>query len=152
MAGFSSCTIVIDYVPVNLGAEIEPLTLSYFNGVGPQVATISLSGTAVSPALIDISEANPYDFGNMAVNGSRLHTFNLTNNGGFLADTISESGLAAHYRFASGSGFPGFGGTCDTFLGVGDSCEIVVEFIPQFLGTLPAVSYTHLTLPTKRIV
>jgi len=130
LAGGASCTLAIVYTPNTLGAESDIVTIGYVDGVGPQTTNVNLRGTAVNTALIDISEVDTYDFGDVALNGVTQYTFILTNNGGFEASNITESALGADFRFLDGS-FPGTGGDCGSSIGASDVCRIVVEFNPQ---------------------
>ena len=171
-----SCTIEVAFNPTVAGFQTDDLELSYHNGVIPSVPVDSeLHGTGLTPALLAISESDPYDYGSLAQGGTKLHTFYITNNGGETATVMGESGLGGDYSLPGG--YPGTGGDCGPSLATGLTCSIVAQFNPSGVGLItdtinidyndgtvtpamtprdvegtgitPAVSYTHLTLPTK---
>jgi len=130
----SSCNIEIQYSPSLVSTlDTDTIDLNYFDGVNAQTALRDLSGTAVSPALLTISESDPFDYGIVATGATLSHTFILTNTGGYAADTLSEVGLVAPFQFVGGS-YPGAGGTCSPTLAPAASCDLVVEYAPTATG------------------
>ena len=94
--------------------DTDTIQFNYNDGVNLQNVTRIVNGTAVLPALIDISEADPYNMGVVAVGSSTNHLFTLTNNGEFDATLVTDIGLSAPFQFVGGS-FPGTGGNCTAF-------------------------------------
>ncbi|MCA9324548.1 choice-of-anchor D domain-containing protein, partial [Candidatus Saccharibacteria bacterium] len=89
-----------------------------------------VQGTATTPALIDISETDPYDFGSQALGSTTQHSFTLTNNGGVTASSMAGVGLAAPFQYKDGS-YPGTGGSCGLTLANGANCTIFVTYTPS---------------------
>ena len=135
LAAAASCTIVVQFAPTALGVSNDTIDINYNNGVSAQTSSRDVTGTGISPALITISESDPYDFGLIANGGTTNYAFTLTNSGASNATTISEVGLALPFRFLGGS-FPGTGGDCGATLAAAAACTIVVEFAPTSLGPL----------------
>lgn len=86
-----------------------------------------------SPALITITEADPYDYGSVTTGATQSHLFTLNNTGASTATGLGESGLAPPFSFTGGS-YPGTGGTCGTTLVAAGSCDIQVTYSPAGLG------------------
>ena len=134
--GAAACTIFVEYAPgVVSAADNDTIDFSYNDGVAGQNATRDVTGVAVAPATLSISDADPYDFGNVAVGAtSPAHAFTITNTGGFIASAVSEVGLAAPYQYAGGGAYPGAGGTCGVTILPAAACDITVEFVPAATG------------------
>ncbi len=128
----ATCTIIVQYSPTVLGSASDSIELNYNDGLIGQVSTRDVIGTAVPPAQLSISDGATYDYGTVAVGGSREKTFTVTNTGGFSAGSVAGSGLTSPYSFKGGT-YPGTGGTCSTSLNVSASCTIVVTYAP--IGT-----------------
>jgi len=128
-----NCTIEISFSPVGVSTPTDTLDLQYNNGASVTNSTIAISGTAVTPASLTISDSNPYDFGTVATGGSSTHIFTVTNIGVFTASSISEIGLATPFNFTGGV-FPGTSGTCTSSLTGGNSCNIDIEYSPTVTG------------------
>ena len=108
-----TCEVSVQFNPTASGFQSDDLEITYDDGViVGKLSASELHGTGLAPALLDISETDPYDFGSLADGGSRLHTFFVTNNGGESATGITENGLAGDYSIFGA--FPGAGGTCTT--------------------------------------
>ena len=133
LASAATCTIVVSYQPMALGLLTDTITINYNDGSVAQTATRDIRGTGVSPALLTIAGANPYNYGTLATGSVTNHTLTVTNAGGFMATALAEVGLAAPFTFAGGI-FPGTGGTCVVTLAVGATCDIVVAFSPLIVG------------------
>ncbi|MEO0335611.1 MAG: choice-of-anchor D domain-containing protein, partial [Pseudomonadota bacterium] len=133
LAAAATCQIEIAVSPVTAGAFSEPLNVSYNDGSATASATIQLQATGVTPALITISETDPFDFGSIATGSSSTHTFTLTNAGGSAAVAMAEVGLSTPFGFLGGS-FPGTGGDCGASLAAGATCNIVISFSPVVTG------------------
>ncbi|MCB9073819.1 MAG: choice-of-anchor D domain-containing protein, partial [Bdellovibrionaceae bacterium] len=111
------------------GVANDTIQLDYFNGSSTVTTTRDITGTGTLPAVIVISEAEPYNFGTVATGSVREHVFTLTNTGGSTALTMSGGGVAPPYSFAGGS-YPGTGGTCGATLVPDGSCTINVSYAP----------------------
>ena len=62
LAGGASCTLVVDYAPVALGALTDTIDLNYNDGLVLQSATRDVTGTGANPALVGISDGPTYEF------------------------------------------------------------------------------------------
>ena len=98
-----------------------------------QNSTRDVTGIAVAPANLTITESDPYSYGTLATGATGSHVFTVTNAGTFQASAMSEVGLAAPYRFLGGS-YPGTGGDCAGTLNGGDTCTIAVEYAPTLVS------------------
>lgn len=115
---------------------VQTVYVKYRDAAGNESACVNDTITHMDPALITLSESDPYNYGTIAIGGSSTHVFTLTNSGGTSATGLGEAGLAAPFQFAGGS-YPGAGGTCGTTLAMGASCDIVVEFAPVSASAFP---------------
>ena len=130
----ATCNIEIQYGPgVVSAADNDTIDMQYNDGNVVQNATRDVTGVAVAPASITITEADPYDYGTLAVGSNLTHVFTLNNAGGFQASAIAEIGLAAPFAFSGGT-FPGTAGTCGVTLAPAASCDIEVEYSPVATG------------------
>ncbi len=129
----TTCSVVINFAPVSTGYVLETLELNYFDGAATVATTRNLQGTGLSPAILTISETDPYNFGEVTENGEAVRTFTVTNTGGSKAGSISGFGLTRPFLF-SGGGFPGNGGDCRTTLSPGSLCQIAITFAPTASG------------------
>lgn len=100
----------------------------------PLASAYSQTWTRMAPAELTITEADPYDYGTVAVGGTRDWTFTITNTGGVAATGISETGLSGPFVFPGGT-FPGTGGTCNpSGINSLSDCTIVVRYAPSGTG------------------
>ena len=141
LAPTASCTIVVRYNPVGVGASTDTIDISYNNGLGVVNSTRDVQGSALPPAVLAISDGPTYDFGNIAVGASATHSFTVTNTGSIAATTIANGALTLPFAFVGGA-FPGTGGDCGTTLAAGASCTVVLSFTPA----ATALSADNLTL------
>jgi hypothetical protein len=133
LAGAGTCTIVVDYSPTTTGLHTATLTLNYHDGVTGQSSFRAIQGTGLQPAILALSELDPYDYGTFATGTTNDYTFTLTNSGGSVATGLNGTGLTAPFVYKGGS-YPGTGGTCSTTLNVASSCTVVVQFNPTVVG------------------
>ena len=127
----STCTIVVSYDPTTTGTDTDTISLNYFDGVTTQPLTRDIEAEAVTAGDILISEADPYNFGNVAIGGIAEHTFTLDNTGNVDVTSITGSGLVPPYRFKGGV-YPGVGGTCGvTITPAAPPCDVVVTYEPS---------------------
>jgi hypothetical protein len=135
LAASATCTVVVSYNPSTVNTHTDTIEIDYNNGLITQQATRALTGTAVAPASITISDGATYDFGTLATGATAEKTFTLTNGGSFSASLVTGGGLAAPFIFKGGGGFPGAGGNCSTSLAASGTCTIVVTYSPSATGT-----------------
>jgi hypothetical protein len=131
--GGTTCTIVVTFTPIGSGVQTDTIDISYNDGVAAQTASRDITGTAITPAILAVSDGPSYDFGTQATGSTTNKTFTITNSGGTTATGLGESGLAAPYALLGG-GFPGTGGTCIATLAAGANCTIVVQYAPVGVG------------------
>jgi alpha-tubulin suppressor-like RCC1 family protein len=135
LAAGASCNIDISFNAISTGASSDTISLNYHNGIGVVSATKALDGTGAPPAVLSISESDPYNYGTITVGNSADHTFTISNGGGVTATALDDLSLTTPYVY-SGS-FPGSGGTCTTTLAAGASCDINVTYQPTVSGVHP---------------
>ena len=88
-----------------------------------------------TPALLTISETDPYNYGTLATGASQSHTFTITNTGEFQATVMTETTVAAPFVYTGGGAtYPGAAGDCGVTLAGGATCTIEVAYSP----TVPA--------------
>src|SRR5690606_31262991 len=125
----ANCTIVIQFAPTSAVISADTIDIAYNNGAATVSSTRDVTGTGAAPALLNISDTDPYNFGLIASGGTTNHTFTVTNNGGVPATAVVEAGLAAPFQYLGGA-YPGIGGDCGATIAVGATCSIVVEYAP----------------------
>ncbi len=131
----ATCTMVITFSPTVGGTHNATVSLAYDDGVIAQSATRDLTGIAVAPASISISDGATFNFGTIPTTSSADKVFTLTNSGDVTATTMAGTGLSAPYSFKGGT-YPGTGGTCGNSLaGASATCTIVVTFNPTANGS-----------------
>lgn len=129
----ASCTIIVRFAPTGTGAQNDTIEISYNNGASGQTSTRDVQGIGAAPALIGITDAPFYDYGTLAIGGTKERIFTLTNSGGVPAASLGGSGLDAPFTF-KGGGYPGTAGTCTTSLAAGGSCTVIVVYAPSAVG------------------
>jgi CSLREA domain-containing protein len=120
LAGQSSCTVLLQFVPVTKGPETGTLEISAAGGLSD---SIPLSGTGAAPAALELTPGAGLSFGTVPTNGTAgPQAATLTNTGQITASGIlvSVSGDFAHN-----------GGSCGTTLAPGASCTLLIQFAPQ---------------------
>lgn len=123
-----TCTLTVTFSPTSAGLKSDTLNLSYNDGAAAQSATLAISGTGITPAVLAF---NTQVFTAAMVSASSSKTFTATNSGGSVA-TISSQSLATGVDFAV------TGGTCTvaSSVAVGGTCTVIVTFTPTTSGTL----------------
>jgi hypothetical protein len=120
LAGNSSCSLLVAYVPKSVGAEAGVLTVSDQY----RSQTVALSGTGVAPPGVSLS---PYSTIAFAATGVGLtatpQSVTLTNNGG-LPLTIQSIAVTGDFAIVAGSN------TCSSSLAVGAQCTLQLVFAP----------------------
>ncbi len=140
----ASCTIVVRFSPSVAGQKSSTISVTYDDG-SPHTVTRAVTGTAITGALLRMSDCNECGFGpgqtyfgatGVAVTRQIL----VRNIGAAQATAIADGGgLASPFAYAAGT-FPGTGGDCGAALDSGATCSVNVTFAPitvgQFNGTL----------------
>ncbi|MBC7690333.1 MAG: choice-of-anchor D domain-containing protein [Methylotenera sp.] len=129
----ANCTIVVNFSPITSGTFNASAALNYFDGAMTQTALRPVTGTAVGPAALSISDGPTYAFGTRANGSSIDKIFTVTNSGGGVATSVVSSGLSAPLTFKGGT-YPGTGGTCGSTVSPG-TCSVVVTFAPTITGS-----------------
>ena len=122
----ATCTVVVDFQPMATGTHPDALEISFNDGTAPQSFSHAFTGSSAAPALLTISESDPFDFGTNATGSSTPQTFTVTNTGASTATAISINGLASPFSHS--------GGSCGTSLNSGNSCTVDVQFTPGGAG------------------
>jgi hypothetical protein len=120
LAGHSSCSLLVAYVPKSVGAETGVLTVSDQY----RSQTVALSGTGVAPPGVSLS---PYSTIAFAATGVGMtappQSVTLTNNGG-LSLTIQSIAVTGDFAIVAGSN------TCGSGLAVNAACTLQLVFAP----------------------
>ncbi len=127
----TNCNFSIRFLPTQGGSRgPQTLSLSYFNGISTQQATLVLNGTGIDIAVLNTPTAN---FGSVPLFQSPTANLVFTNSGTHSADSITVGSLAAPFAVVSNG--------CGASLAPSSSCTIVVSFSPittgSFSATLP---------------
>jgi|GEM_PF-3212541 len=148
LAPGASCEVFIQFSPMSIGVHTDVFNVTYSVDGTPSssvVATRYLEGTGGAPALLTISETDPYDFGNTTIGAGVTYSFVVTNVGG--ADALNLAGAFSPpipFQFTGGT-FPGANGSCGLTLLAGNSCDVEVEFLPStsgFFSSQLAIAYS----------
>ena len=126
----SDCLIAITFAPDHTGSFPDSLKLGYADAQsGAHQASLAISGTGVVAPLLQISGADPIDFGTRAIGFSATQTIILSNSSSVLPITgISLSGFAVPFSQVST--------TCGASLAASSSCQLVVAFRPTDGGAV----------------
>lgn len=135
LSATSTCTIVLGFAPTTSGSYSNTFSLSAYDGVSTVNVAKGITGIAITPALLTLTNIPTYDFGAQQVGSTTDRTFTLTNSGGSTATALATSGLSAPLNFRGGS-YPGTGGNCGTTLAASATCTLVVRFAPTAAGAL----------------
>ncbi len=129
LAAAGNCTVAISFSPASGGVFTDTLALDYHDGSAMVQATRNLRGTGASPAILTISDVNPFDFGMQPVMTSGEHEFTVTNTGGVSATSIVPVAITLPFEYVGGT-YPGTGGTCAGTLAAGANCTLRLAFSP----------------------
>lgn len=136
IAGGASCTIIVTYTPTAAMVDTGTISVSYNDGVGAQSATRPVTGTGANVAVLTVSDAATYDYGNVAIGGgSAVHTFTVSNGAGLATATLGSVNTTTNIGL-NGTKYARTGGTCadSGTLAGGASCTIIVTYTPTALG------------------
>lgn len=89
--------------------------------------------TASGVPQLEISDGPVYDFGDVVLGESLLHSFTVTNVGDGMATGLTGLPLSPHFAYEGGE-FPGLLGSCGDTLDVDDTCTVSVAFTPMEVG------------------
>jgi len=106
IAGAANCNIEVEFAPVATGLQSDTISIQYDNGVTTVTSDRDVQGTGAAPAVITITETDPYDYGNVTQGSNTNHIFTLNNSGAVPATAVGGAGLAAPFLFTGGS-YPG---------------------------------------------
>jgi|GEM_PF-622059 len=138
LAAGASCNIQVNFAPTANQTSTETISLTYSNGIGNQLVTRNIAGTGIHTAVLQISDASPYDFGVVNSDDTSNKIFTITNNGLGPATGLTSSSLYAAFSFAGGT-FPGTGGNCGGTLSPSGTCLVSVNYSPP-LGIFSSVN------------
>jgi len=130
-----NCSVVLTFTPPAAQVYTSTMTIPYEDGNGQNRSlSITLRGTGVlrQPAVLKITSAATYDFGNLSIGQWRSVTLTVTRTGNYNATSITAATLATPFEYVGGS-YPGTGGNCGTTLSAA-SCTLVVKFSPLTAG------------------
>ena len=106
---------MINYVPQTVGTPTATFTVSYYDNTVNTTATRAITGTAVNPAILTISDGATYDFSSHLVGTTTTKVFTVTNSGSWagVLGTVTTAGLglAAPYTLYVGGAFSTIGGS-----------------------------------------
>ena len=139
LAASANCNLVVVFAPTSVATFNSQIDLGYNDGVSAQTSSRPVTGIAVAPALLGLSDGPTYDFNLVAIGATAEKALTLTNSGGFQAASLTGSGLAAPYAFKGGS-YPGTGGTCSSSLNAAASCTVVITYAPTVSGLQTATA------------
>ncbi|MCY1083460.1 choice-of-anchor D domain-containing protein [Archangium lansingense] len=133
LAAGASCVFPVSFAPTERGPASGTLSVRF--GGGPlQVAHVRrLSGTGRARAQVLVAPAT-VDFGGVLLTVNAWNTVTLTNTGDVDALQLSARLPPAPFSFKGGHP-PGAGGTCWSTLAAGESCTLVLGFLPFEAGT-----------------
>jgi alpha-tubulin suppressor-like RCC1 family protein len=119
-----SCTIGVSFTPTAAASSSSALTVTYADGTGAtQTASVTLSGTGVSPALL--STPPTLSFNPVLVSTSESLNLTISNSGSTAASNIQFSGLTEPFSI-----------TTNTCTGsVSSTCKIGVNFTSSTSGS-----------------
>jgi hypothetical protein len=125
LAGLSSCTIGVNYLPTQLGSQTGTLTVT--DALRQQ--TVSLSGTGLPPPVLAVSPAT-FSFPQQQVNQpSAAAVFTVSNTGG-----APMTGVGFQITGVTPASFSTGTTTCGAVLDNGGSCTVQVVFNPPMTG------------------
>ena len=137
----SSCTLVVRYAPAASGVANGGINLGYYNGAATVAATRAVTGAGTLPAVITISELDPYSYGTRPTGSVTNHTFTIANAGGSTATALVGG---ASLRPLLGWCIPWYWRYLRCELGRGLNCTIVVSYA-QWRSAAPTTTPSRST-------
>lgn len=127
MYAMGSCNVYVIAYPQSLGPKATTLSRTCVNGGLVSTTTEGITTNGINSDIM--WDKQEYDFGNMLVNGSRLKTFYLVNNGGTNITGCSAPVLTNTTDFQIASD------NCATNdLASGDNCSVVIKASAKSAG------------------
>ncbi len=126
LAPGNSCSVSILFHPGSTGALTG--TFSQPGNMAGSPATVQLQGTGLPPGALTLSPTS-YNFGSIVVGASASETEMVTNTGGSPV-ALGTPMINGDYSILPGS-------NCGASLGVGQSCNVSVQFRPTATGNRP---------------
>ncbi len=125
------CSIIVNFQPTTIASHQATLSFSYKDLISSKQMSYILS--ADSHPILTFDYGSQYDFGNKFLSSSTDLKIKVSNTGRVDAENISINNLAAPFTFKGGV-YPGTGGTCGSRVTVGQSCDIVINYLPTNKG------------------
>lgn len=124
-----SCTLRLEFKPVNVVTYSGNLSLSYFDATKNTTVTRALKGVGkgMAIAVLEFKDLSAVDFGLVKAKSVVNKKITVKNNGSATAKNITAVALSSGFSFA-GSKFPGTGGTCSKSLAANASCVLSLNF------------------------
>ncbi len=133
LAGHTSCTISVNYIPKNVGAETGSMTVTDEF----RTQTVTLSGTGLAPSGVSLAPASPDNFGAVGVGtASSAQTVTLSNKTGVPLSLASIT-TSGDFSVVQGGGNCPVGGSAT--VAAGSSCTVQVKFTPTAAGARTGV-------------
>lgn len=130
----STCLLPILFAPTQVGTVTQTLNVNYYDNANSVVATLTLTGTASSGAILELSGSEPFSFGDVAIGATSTQALTLSNTGTSPATlrTIgtTELGLSAPLTLAATSCLS------STQLTAGSSCVLSIAYTPTSTGSV----------------
>lgn len=123
-----SCVVFVTFQPVSTGNYFQKVVINYSDSFSLKNSTINLIGGSGSAGLL-VANSSSYNFGKVAVNGSKTVSVSLTNSGNspitnFLISNLTNP-FSAPNSFNSGSG-----GECGSSIPAGSNCSLKLMYSP----------------------
>lgn len=109
--------------------SLQTVYVKFRDAAGNETTCTNDSITHVNSAVLDITGADPYDFGVQAYGGSVSNSFTVTNSGSGTATAMTPPALTAPFSYVGGT-YPGSGGDCGATLASGASCTLQIQYAP----------------------
>jgi hypothetical protein len=127
----ATCSLSVAFAPQSAGSKSTSLQVNYDSLGITKTGSRSLSGNAVTPAVIS-ALPSPLSFGALPTNAVYDLEFTLTKSGSFNSQATIGTITGAGFTFKGGV-YPGTGGTCPTSGNFPETCKVVIRFSPVSL-------------------
>jgi hypothetical protein len=129
-----TCDLTFLVQPASAGTHSRTITLRYHDGATTRSETVSLTTSALAPAVLTVDGASPISFGIVQTGSSSSQLLTLRHLSGGVSATAITATPPTGFRYVGGS-FPGSSGNCTSTLAIGQSCTLHLEFAPTTRGT-----------------
>lgn len=130
----STCLLPITFAPTQVGPVLQTLHVNYYDHASSVVATLTLTGSASSGAILELSGSEPFDFGDVAIGATSTLALTLSNTGTSPATlrtiTTTDLGISAPLTLAATSCLS------STQLAAGSSCVLSIAYAPSSSGSV----------------